>query len=175
MPASVHTLEPARVHPHALTVLPVTTRTRRPLPTTRVDFGTYLKQLAEAAGFSQAELAKTSGVNQAQLSRAYDNLTTPTVDTLRKLAPHLRVRLGDLMVQAGLATREELGMVGQPPAPAVSLPPVLRSILSRLASPRYKQRHKDVLLAFVQDDVDRWDSMIEQIEQERAEAMRGRR
>jgi hypothetical protein len=52
---------------------------------------------------------------------------------------------------------------------------VLRSILSRLASPRYKDRHKAVLLEFVQDDVDRWDRVMDAMEVERAEAQRGRR
>lgn len=139
-------------------------------------FGDYFRDLMRAAGYERAHaLARDTGVSHANIGRWLDGTASPSVDALRRIAPHVGVRLGDLMVHAGLATREELGMIGGAPAPGPALPAVIRSILSRLANPRFKQRHKDVLLAFIQDDVDRWDNMMDAIEVERAEARRERR
>jgi transcriptional regulator with XRE-family HTH domain len=144
--------------------------------TTAGSFGEYLERQMAQAGFSNREqLGKATGIEATTIGRWIRGDRPPTIEKLRDVAPHLKVRLGDLMVAAGLATREELGMVGAPPAPAPAMPAVLRSILSRLASPRYKDRHKAVLLEFVQDDVDRWDRVMDAMEVERAEAQRGRR
>lgn len=146
--------------------------TTRPL----TEFGEELMDLIQTAGYERVHaFARVVGIHHVNLGKWMDGSATPSVEGLRRVAPHLGVRLGDLMVKAGLATREELGMVGTPPAPTPPLPPVIRSILSRLASPRYKQKHKDDLLYFVQDDVDRWDAFMADIEEERAEARRGRR
>jgi transcriptional regulator with XRE-family HTH domain len=96
---------------------------------TQTDFGGYLRKLATANGYSQASLAQAAGINQTQMSRAFGNAITPSVETLRKLAPLLNVRLGDLMIRAGMATAAELGTAGAAPPP---LPPVVRDILQRL-------------------------------------------
>lgn len=96
----------------------------------QADFGGYLKKLATANGYSQAALAAAAGVNQTQMSRAFGNAITPSVETLRKIAPLLNVRLGDLMIRAGMATAAELGLAGSAPPP---LPPVVRDILTRLS------------------------------------------
>lgn len=171
MPASL-LMEGTRVPAWAgPTVESVITKT----PKAERTFGEYLSALASAAGYSQAELARASGVNQTQLSRAFNGDTIPEIPTLRKLAPPLGVRLGDLLVASGAATAAELGMRGAPPAPAAPLPAVIRSILSRLASPRYKEHYKNVLMRYVQEDLDRWDGMMELMQEERAEALRGRR
>lgn len=163
-----------RSHGPAPSATPSLTAVIRTSPT--VSFGEYLERQMAQSGFANREsLGRASGIEATTIGRWIRGDRPPTIEKLREVAPHLKVRLGDLIVAAGLATREELGMAGAPPPPAAPMPPVIRSIISRLTSPRYKQRHKDVLLEFVQDDVDRWDGMIEQIEQERAEALRGRR
>jgi transcriptional regulator with XRE-family HTH domain len=64
---------------------------------------------------SDGDLEAVSGVSASLISRYQSGDITPTSQNLRKLAPHLGVRLGDLMVESGLATPEELGMVGGAP------------------------------------------------------------
>lgn len=117
-------------------------------------FGDYLRQLMRVAGYENvAALAKESGVSHANIGRWIDG-ATPSVDALRRVAPFLGVRLGDLMIRAGIATREELGMVGAPPTPGPSLPTGLRSFVtklsravnSRLADPALSDRAKRSLV-----------------------------
>lgn len=160
-----------------------------PMPRTRTaeDFGTYLTRLIAANGFTQATLADVSGVSQAQLSRACGNHTVPTIDTMRKLAPHLSVKLGDLIVRAKVATREELGMVSTASAPALALPTnlppdlmrelwrVLKLVLARMTDTRVGPHRKGRLLAYIQGDIDDYDEVIEWYESERAAARVGRR
>ncbi|WP_290863924.1 helix-turn-helix transcriptional regulator [Hamadaea sp.] len=75
-------------------------------------FGWYLRALMEAHGFaSDGELAAATGVSASLISRYQSGDIEPSVQNLRRLAPYLGVSLGELMVEANLATREELGMV----------------------------------------------------------------
>lgn len=89
-------------------------------------FGWYLRGLMDAAGFeTDTALYLVSGVPASVLSKWQSGTVRPTVDSLRKIAPHLRVRLCDLMVEAELATPAELGMVTEVmPVP----PPLDRSV-----------------------------------------------
>lgn len=125
MPATLQTRAIGQPLVSTLTVIDVMAKSA-PAPT---DFGTYLERLAAANGYNQAQLARTAGVNQTQLSRAFLNVTIPSIDTMRKIAPLLNVRLGDLMIRAGVATATELGTAGSPPPP---LPPVIKDILTLL-------------------------------------------
>ena len=140
---------------------------------TQTDFGGYLRKLATANGYSQASLAQAAGINQTQMSRAFGNAITPSVETLRKLAPLLNVRLGDLMIRAGMATAAELGTVGATPPP---LPPVVRDILSRLGpkSP-LNERQKQRLVRMLEEDVDLFDDLFAEVAAIRASAQRGNR
>ncbi|MEG6521091.1 helix-turn-helix domain-containing protein [Desulfotomaculum sp. 1211_IL3151] len=64
--------------------------------------GQLLTELREKAGFdSMGQLYKVSGVSVATLSRIENNIQKPNPETLKKLAPHLRVSLETLMAAAG--------------------------------------------------------------------------
>jgi transcriptional regulator with XRE-family HTH domain len=131
------------------TVLPVMTP-KTYVPTN--SFGEYFVDLMRAAGYERVNpLAKASGVSHANLKRWIDGVATPSVDALRAVAPYLGVRVGDLMVRAGLATREELGTVGAAPLP---LPPVIKDILG-LLGPRssYTERDKRMLQAHLRESL----------------------
>ncbi|GAB6181717.1 hypothetical protein JCM14036_30360 [Desulfotomaculum defluvii] len=64
--------------------------------------GKLLTELREKAGFeSLGQLYKATGVSSATLSRLENNIQKPTPDTLKKLAPHLKVTYEELMSAAG--------------------------------------------------------------------------
>jgi len=159
MPAFSQPTASARVPLSGLTVLDVM-MAKTAAERSSTDFGSYLKALAADNGYNQATLARAAGVNQTQLSRAMENQTIPTVDTLRKLAGPLNVRLADLMIRARLATAEELGTVGAQPPP---LPPIVRDILLRLAGPKLTDRQKRALTNHLAYALQMFDEMVEEI------------
>lgn len=129
---------------------------------TTTEFGVYLRRLMAESGFSRpADLARAAKVPASSLSRWSDGTTSPTVDALRQMAPHLGVRLGDLMVKAQLATAAELGMVGSPPPPRAPLPPQLQRVVSLLLNPKITEHAKTVLLGAIDRTVDLWEEMRE--------------
>jgi len=118
--------------------LPVVTRTRA-----AASFGEYFEALMKASGFANREmLAKVSGVDATTMGRWVKDGRPPTLDKLLAVAPHLGVRAGDLMVAAGLATREDLGMVGTPGPTLPPLPDVIIDIITRLAAPQTPRRRQ---------------------------------
>jgi transcriptional regulator with XRE-family HTH domain len=146
---------PLRAH----TLLHVS-NTRRGQPQT--EFGRYLRGLMDAKGLVQdADLGRLADVNPSLLSKWQSGSAVPTVESLRKLAPHLGVRLGDLMVKAGLATSAELGITGAPPPPSVPLPPVLRRIAIALSDTRVPEAARAALLRGVQAAYDVWTDMVQ--------------
>lgn len=143
------------------TVLGVTTPKISATPGT---FGDFLQELMRAAGYERTNaLARDTGVSHANIGRWIDGSATPSVDALRRIAPYLGVRLGDLMIRAGLATREELGTIGAPPPPGPPLPPVLRSIISRLASPSLTERQKHALILHLGRALALFDEMLDEM------------
>lgn len=65
-------------------------------------FGTLIQELRLKAGYeSLGELSRVSGVTSSTLSRIENNKQNPTPATLKKLAPHLKVKYEDLMSAAG--------------------------------------------------------------------------
>jgi transcriptional regulator with XRE-family HTH domain len=98
--------------------------------TATTPFGIYIELLMERAGYNTpAALARATGITDTTISRWLQGKKTPTISNLRALAPVLDIRLGDLMIQAGLVTAAEVGQAGAAPPP---LPPVVREILRRL-------------------------------------------
>jgi len=129
----------------------------RPAPA----FGEYFDGLLKASEFAnRVELAEASGVDPGTLGRWSRGEIKPTLDKLIKVAPHLKVRAGDLAVAAGLATMEELGMIGAPPAP---VPPEVRDILERLADPTKTERHKRALLNHLAYSLELFDEVVDQV------------
>ena len=112
----------------------------------------------EANGFeSDADLAAASGVDASALSKWQSGAGTPSVDNLRKVAPHLQTRLGDLMVEAELATAEELGMKGQPPKlPPAKVDAGLREVADLLADSHIPAADKDELRGLVAEAIEYW-------------------
>lgn len=132
-----------------------------------VAFGEFLVARMETMGLSIAELVRLSGADNSTISNLRSGQAKPGIRVLKKLYKGLGMSLPELLVIAGLIDPADWPEGSTSPA----LPPVLRSVLSRLENPKYKQRHRDVLADTVQEVVDRWDEMIELIEEER----RGRR
>lgn len=141
------------------------------------DFGRYLRRLMEAAGFdSDADFARATGIDGSMLSKWWSGTSRPTIESLRRIAPHLHVRLGDLMVAAGIATAEELGMVGEPPKPPDPgvRDPLLRSIGRSLADEQVPDDLRDKLRRGVQVAYDSWSDWIKTLNREHQAPGRGR-
>lgn len=95
----------------------------------KTPFGWYLRNLMDSQGFeSDAELERASGVAATMLSKWQSGGSVPQITSLRRVAPHLGVRLCDLLVEADLATPEELGMEGPTAAP----PPAQHQLAGKL-------------------------------------------
>ncbi len=126
-------------------------------------FGEYLDRLMAENGFSSpADLARATGTSESTISRWRAGVTKNiTLDQLRAVAPHLGVRLGDLLIRAGLATPAELGTVGAPPPPRVPLPPELQQVVSLLLSPKYTDTAKRTLLAAIARTVGMWQELTD--------------
>lgn len=122
------------------------------------EFGQYLRKLAEAKGwYTDAELSRATGVDGSMLSKWWSGATQPNLESLRKMAPHLGVRLGDLLVRSGQATPEELGMRGQPPTPpSTPREPLLREVAAALQDESVPQEERDHLRRGMQHAYDLW-------------------
>jgi transcriptional regulator with XRE-family HTH domain len=106
-------------------------------------------------GFSTlADLSRASGVDATTIGRWVRGEKDPTIPLLRSVAPHLGVRLGDLLIRAGLATAAELGTIGAPPPPRAPLPPQVQRVLSILLNPRVPEQTKATLLSAIDRTTD---------------------
>lgn len=130
--------------------------------TTPAGFGPYLEQVMVENGFATfADLSRASKVDATTIGRWVRGEKEPTIPLLRQVAPHLGVRLGDLMIRAGLATAAELGTIGAPPPPRAPLPPELQRVVSILLSPRVPDAAKRTLLGAVARTVELWQEMVD--------------
>lgn len=130
-----------------------TTRRRDP----RTTFGWYLRARMDAQGFrSDGDLEAASGVSASLISRYQSGGISPTVQNLRKLAPYLNVTLGELMVEAGLATAEELGMVAHARSEAEPLDPGLTEAQRLLGDPTLPAEARDYLRDILKGAVVFW-------------------
>jgi transcriptional regulator with XRE-family HTH domain len=112
----------------------------------RTAFGWYLRELMDANGFvSDGDLETASGVSASLISRYQSGDINPTVANLRKLAPYLGVNLGDLMIEAGLATAEELGKVPSTAAKPEPLDASLAEAQRLLVDPAMSEEAKAYL------------------------------
>jgi transcriptional regulator with XRE-family HTH domain len=119
-------------------------------------FGWHLRALMEAHGFtSDGELEAATGVSASLISRYQSGDIVPTAQNLRRLAPHLGVSMGELMVEAGLATPEELGMVPRVAA-ASTLDPSLAEAQRLLADPARPEAAKEYLRDTLRGAVAYW-------------------
>jgi transcriptional regulator with XRE-family HTH domain len=124
----------------------------------RTTFGWYLRARMDARGYaSDGDLEAVSGVSASLISRYQSGDISPTVQNLRKLAPFLDVTLGELMVEAGLATAEELGMVAYArPADSEALDRSLLEAQRLLADPTLSDEAKDYLRDTVRSALVYW-------------------
>jgi transcriptional regulator with XRE-family HTH domain len=124
--------------------------------------GEYFESLLKASEFAnRAELGEASGVDPGTIGRWIRGEKLPTLDKLLAVAPHLKVRAGDLVVAFGLATMEDLGMVGAPP---VATRPVEREIHARLSDPTKTARHKRALENHLEYSLELFDEVVAQVE-----------
>ncbi len=110
-----------------------------------------------------ADLARAAGkdLSGSTIGRWASGENRPTLVGLRAVAPHLGVRLGDLLIKADLATAAELGTTGSPPPPRAPLPPELQRVVSLLLSPKYSQPAKASLLNAVARAIELWQEISE--------------
>lgn len=74
-----------------------------------MSLGTKIKQLREAAGWTQAELATRSGLGRGYISRLEtDDYNKPSADTFVRLASALKVSPDELHEAAGYIRRREM-------------------------------------------------------------------
>lgn len=123
-------------------------------------FGDYVRRLAAERGLetTNAAIARAAGIDQSALSRWLTEQNRPSVEGLRQLSTVLGVRLGDLMVAAGMATPTELGMSGAPPQP---LPPPVGRIMKHLRRDDVTDRQKRGLLLITDRSTDIWEEALE--------------
>lgn len=128
-------------------------------PPANPEFGTYLTTLMSSRGLDNSALGALADVSDSTISRWRTGTDVPSERTLRKVAPHLGVRHGDLLIKAGHSTPEELGTVGAPPPPGGPLPTILRKVVALLLDTRVSQHEKEVLLGGIKRTVDLWEEM----------------
>jgi transcriptional regulator with XRE-family HTH domain len=150
-------LESIAAHPagHIVAVVPRTRVASRQAK----NFGTYLSGLMDARGLDNLELGRLAGVSDATVSRWRNNVVVPSEGALRRVAPHLGVRYGELLIHADLATPEELGTAGAPPPPGAPLPTQIRSIMADMINPRVSSRDKEILLKVIARAHQMWREM----------------
>ena len=68
----------------------------------RVNLGNAVKQMREALGWSQSQLARASGVSQQNVSRIEQGKQMPRVDMLAFIARALGATPDDILTRAGL-------------------------------------------------------------------------
>lgn len=119
-------------------------------------FGWRLRSLMEAHGFaSDGDLEAATGVSASLISRYQSGDVVPTAQNLRRLAPHLGVTMGELMVEAGLASPEELGMIARAAA-ASSVDPSLAEAQRLLNDPDRPEAAKEYLRDTLRGAVAYW-------------------
>lgn len=139
-------------------------------------FGTYMMELIQSAGYDSVHaFARDVGIHHVNIGKWMDGTATPSLDGLRRAAQHLGVDLLDLIVAAEILTPVEARRTRPPAPPGPPLPAVLRSVMARLASPRLSDKRKNFLLQYIQEIVDKFDEITEQIDEEVAAQRRGRR
>ncbi|HEY6110037.1 MAG TPA: helix-turn-helix transcriptional regulator [Gemmatimonadales bacterium] len=112
-------------------------------------FGDFLREVQSQYGCKTvADLVRLIGVDQSSVSRYLSGQSEPTPANLRKIAAKLGVTLGYLMVHAGIATREDLGMVEGSPVP-LRTAPVLLAAQAFLDDPTSSRPEKDFLIRSV--------------------------
>ncbi|SCM76466.1 DNA-binding transcriptional repressor [uncultured Pleomorphomonas sp.] len=72
------------------------------------DVGARLKSLREQLGLSQRELARRSGVTNGMISMIEQNLTSPSVASLRKVLDGLSMTLADFFSEEDMPPAEQV-------------------------------------------------------------------
>ncbi|MFF0630354.1 helix-turn-helix domain-containing protein [Streptomyces sp. NPDC004296] len=84
-------------------------------------FAAWLRSQLARRGYpergGQREFAKHSGISTATVSRLLRADGLPDVRTLQALSEALRIPLGELLVRAGVASREDLAAAARPVTP----------------------------------------------------------
>ncbi|NPV80694.1 MAG: helix-turn-helix transcriptional regulator [Firmicutes bacterium] len=73
-----------------------------------MDFGIRIKELREAAGLSQNELARRAGIAQSGLSYLETGAKSPSIDTLLRICDALGVSLSQFVGQEPDQISEDL-------------------------------------------------------------------
>ncbi len=124
-----------------------------------VTFGEYLERAMTRSGFkNNAALARATGISESTIGRWQRGEKEPSIPNLRALCAVLDVRLGELIVACGLATREELGLTGPATEPPV-LPAELQVVVTALRRPAVSAQAKRTLLAAVGRTYEMWEEM----------------
>lgn len=151
----------ARVHHQAANVPPMVRSTLAP-PTQFADW--VIAKAAERGLHTKAAIARAVGTDPSTVSRWLSSQNGLSVESLRKLAPALDVRIGDILVAAGL-TPDEIGLV-----PLAPLPPQVREVMKILNSNEYSDREKRSLLSGIGRTLDGFHEAVE-MSREAAERM----
>lgn len=111
-------------------------------------FAAYLRAFMRANGMTQnAELARYVGVEASAIGRWLSGQQQPSFDNLSRMAPRLG-SLPDLLIVAGLATAEALGVSTEPREP---LPPGVEwanALVRDKTISREHRRHLDQIVGY---------------------------
>jgi transcriptional regulator with XRE-family HTH domain len=123
------------------------------------DFNQYLEALMAAKKIAdRAELSRVAGIDQTQLSNWRHGKTSPSRQSLRKIAQALTVPPVNLYVAAGIDSPEDLDLSGAPDLTV--LPTELRDLVDLYGSERlteedrtYLRRHVGLLVTGLLSDL----------------------
>lgn len=135
---------------------------RRTEPVT--EFGKILRALMDHSGYAtNSDLARVSGIDPSALGKWADGVGQPTLDSLKKIAPHLKtpegkpITLAYLLVAAGMCTYEELGANTISPRP---LHPTLAKLDRILSDSNIPTAAKDALVRATEGGYQLWVDMM---------------
>lgn len=130
------------------------------------EFGVYLDAAMDAAGITQAQLARKIGISESMISR-WRRGAVPEMEGLRALAHALDKEPMELFIRAGRVLPEEAGYTAMPEAPR---PPSVEEAIA--ADPLMSKRGKEAFLLIYRQFEER---IAAEREAEQAEADQSRR
>lgn len=144
----------ARRHENTATVAPMPRSTIAPPAQFRE---WVIGKAAEQGLTTMAAIARAVGTDPSTVSRWLGGQNGVSVDSLRRLAPALNVRIGDILVAAGLSPGE-IGLVPQAP-----LPTEIREQVRILDGDDFTVREKRAFLRSIARNTETFLEVVEEI------------
>lgn len=114
------------------------------------EFAIYLRGLMTEAGIPDfAELSRVAGVSQTQFSNWRQGKAQPSRESLKRIAPVLKVSPVKLFIAAGIDNADELDLVGEVDLRIV--PAEIRALIELYEDPRLSDEQRSYVRRIVAD------------------------